>query len=300
MVKKICLTENPVEDAQLPCSSWSYPLTEVEVDDGKKDGDGLPDPRLERMKLKMVEDDDTDASSNPDVELEYYKAQDAEKCPDENPEVKPVAKPVGNPVHNDAEKNTQILSDLLQDAIRQGDLPYLPGPPPVPKTMTRQAMPPPDPVPKAMTAQGSFPTGFPDPLPKAMTVQAPFPKWAPPAHACEIPAAKSKSKAQPPLVPQPSFSCSASSSSKPPSLGSSHPSSSSDPMPSSEVDNSNRAGYFNNERIRGPAGKEHEGFYYEMFNSRRDYERCVRNQKRKRGGKKLKKNQQEWSDATDY
>ena len=58
MVKKICVTENPVEDAQLPSSSWPYPLTEVEVDDGKKEGDGLPDPRLERMKLKMVEDDD--------------------------------------------------------------------------------------------------------------------------------------------------------------------------------------------------------------------------------------------------
>ena len=38
----------------------------------------------------------------------------------------------------------------------------------------------------------------------------------------------------------------------------------------------------------------------EMFNSRRDYERCVRNQKRKRGGKKLKKNQQDWYDASDY
>lgn len=39
------------------------------------------------------------------------------------------------------------------------------------------------------------------------------------------------------------------------------------------------------ERARGPGGAKHEAYYYQFFNSRRDYERMVRNQYRKRGGK---------------
>lgn len=37
---------------------------------------------------------------------------------------------------------------------------------------------------------------------------------------------------------------------------------------------------------RGQAGPKYEGYYYSMFSSRREYERLVRNQYRKRGGNK--------------
>lgn len=38
-------------------------------------------------------------------------------------------------------------------------------------------------------------------------------------------------------------------------------------------------------RVTGPGGTRHEGFYYQFFDSKREYERLVRRQFRKRGGK---------------
>ena len=241
--------DTPKEDL-LPPNPWQYPLAEVQVDEKK--GDDVPtDPRMEKMKLKMVADDDTDASSDTSLENLYYKREDAEKRNnDENKEDKPDApKQLEEPEETKkteempAEKITDILADLLHSAIQEGHLPFVPVPQP-------DSMPPPEalqhhPLPKAFTVQASLP----DPV-----------SMDPPTHDC-VPAAKAKSKAGLgftttfPPAPPPLFSRSASASSQ-------EPSSSSRPTPVTMDNQQSRVGYFNNQRVTGLAGKEHEGRYY--------------------------------------
>ena len=117
--------------------------------------------------------------------------------------------------------------------------------------------PGPVPVPPAEVAPPSAKCGA---VPKAMPTPVPWRRDD--VIAEPMASAPAPPLAQPPLPPPPG---------PPPVDGSERPRSPSQPP--------------RDDRPRGPAGPQHEGYYYTFFSSRREYERLVRNQFRSRRGR---------------